>query len=123
MWTYYLLHYFFLLFHTGLILFNCLGWIWRKTRRWNLYTLLATGCSWFVLGIFYGWGYCPCTDWHWQVLYELGANDLPRSYIAYLVELWMGLTLDPMTVDVATLGVFILALIISAITNYRSRSF
>jgi hypothetical protein len=43
----------FICFHTLLILFNLLGWIWASTRRWNLYTLLATGFSWFVLGIWY----------------------------------------------------------------------
>ncbi|MDZ7680781.1 MAG: hypothetical protein U5J63_03470 [Fodinibius sp.] len=25
----------FILFHTALILFNLLGWIWKATRRWN----------------------------------------------------------------------------------------
>jgi hypothetical protein len=63
---------FFLVFHASLILFNLFGWMFRKTRVWNLVTLLLTGLSWTLLGIFYGFGYCPFTDWHFQVLEELG---------------------------------------------------
>ncbi|MEO5906489.1 MAG: DUF2784 family protein, partial [Saprospiraceae bacterium] len=65
--VYELLDYFFFFFHTSLILFNCFGWIFPKLRRWNLITLLLTAFSWFVLGIWFGLGYCVCTDWHWAV--------------------------------------------------------
>ncbi|MCD4791284.1 MAG: DUF2784 domain-containing protein, partial [Bacteroidales bacterium] len=71
---------FFVVFHTALIIFNLFGWIWKPTRRLNLITLLLTGASWFILGIFYGIGYCPLTDWHWQVLHKLGIYDVPNSY-------------------------------------------
>jgi len=38
-------------------------------------SLLLTAFSWFVLGIWYGWGYCVCTDWHYMVLRdELGGE-------------------------------------------------
>ena len=53
---------FFVVFHTSLTLFNALGWIGYKTRKLNLVTLLLTGGSWFILGIFYGIGYCPLTE-------------------------------------------------------------
>src|SRR5262249_8135894 len=56
----------FLVFHTALVLFNMFGWAWRRTRVLHLVTLGATAFSWFVLGAFYGWGYCLCTDWHFQ---------------------------------------------------------
>ncbi|TFH36129.1 MAG: DUF2784 domain-containing protein, partial [Bacteroidia bacterium] len=29
----------FVIFHTSLIIFNLFGWIWRRTRLWNLGTL------------------------------------------------------------------------------------
>jgi len=48
----------------------------EKTRKANLILLLLTGLSWFGLGIFYGWGYCPLTDWHWKVLRELGETGI-----------------------------------------------
>lgn len=77
---------FFLTFHTTWMLFNLFGWIHRRTRRWHLLTLSLTLLSWVGMGYWYGWGYCICTDWHWQVLRELGERDLPYSYISYLVE-------------------------------------
>jgi hypothetical protein len=114
-----LLNLFFLLFHTGLSLFNVFGWIFRKTRLYNLICLLLTGFSWFVMGIWYGWGYCICTDWHWQVRSALGDTDLPASYITFLIQHWTGFNPDPYWVDLATGTVFGLALIVSVYLNYR----
>jgi hypothetical protein len=107
----------FILFHTALIFFNMLGWIWKATRHWNLITLILTAFSWFVLGIGYGWGYCFCTDWHWQVRRKLGDTDLPQSYMSFLVETWTGFSPDPTWVDGLTLLGFILALVISIYVN------
>ena len=73
----------FFVFHTAWIAFNCVGWIWRRTRPWQLATVSLTALSWFGLGVWYGWGYCPCTDWHWQVRARLGHQD-PPSYIQLL---------------------------------------
>ncbi|MDH3880669.1 MAG: DUF2784 domain-containing protein, partial [Desulfobacteraceae bacterium] len=55
------LDYFFIVFHGSLILFILTGWAWKRTRRIHLITISLTILSWFGLGIFYGWGYCPCT--------------------------------------------------------------
>lgn len=82
---YWILNYFFFGFHTCLIIFNVFGWIFHKIRRWNLLTLLVTAFSWFLLGIWYGWGYCLCTDWHWEVRRHLGFHDSSRSYIHFLL--------------------------------------
>jgi hypothetical protein len=104
-------------FHTTLILFNLLGWIWPRTRKLNLFTLLATGCSWFILGIWYGWGYCFCTDWHWQIRRAMGDTDLPNSYISFLVEIWTGFQPDPYWVDLITLLGFLVAILCSLYVN------
>ena len=40
----------FFVLHTALIVFNVLGWIPRRTRRWNLAALLATLFSWTSWG-------------------------------------------------------------------------
>ena len=114
-----LLDYFFLIFHAALSLFNVLGWIWQQTRRYNLVLLLLTGSSWVFLGFFYGFGYCPLTDWHWQVLHALGRQDLPASYITYLLERLTGLDLPGRLVDVLVTGSFTAALILSAWLNIR----
>lgn len=79
--------------HTCWIAFNCLGWIWRCTRRWQLVTVSLTALSWFGLGLWFGWGYCPCTDWHWQVRERLGFSD-PPSYIQLLVHEITGVELS-----------------------------
>jgi len=65
----------FLVLHTILIIFNLFGWIFRKTRRINLLTILLTGSSWLVFAPWYGLGYCLCTDWHWEVKRRLGETD------------------------------------------------
>jgi hypothetical protein len=83
----------FFVFHTAWVLFNCLGWIWRSTRTWQVVTLSLTAFSWFALGAWFGWGYCPCTDWHWQVRARLGHQD-PPSYIQLIVRELTGVELS-----------------------------
>ena len=112
---------FFVAFHSVLILFNMLGWIWIKTRKINLITLLLTGASWFILGIFYGWGYCPLTDWHWKVLYELGEVQLPNSYIQYLINRLTGINITGHHADIVTVVVYFVSLFISLILNFKIR--
>lgn len=109
----------FIIFHTALILFNLFGWIWKATRRWNLASLLLTAFSWFVLGIWYGFGYCPCTDWHWSVRRELGHTDMPQSYIRFLIRELTGFDINAALVDTATAVLFFLALLISFYLNFR----
>ena len=107
----------FVVFHTLLILFNVFGWIWRKTRMWNLIALLLTGGSWVILGIFYGFGYCPLTDWHFEVLRKLGVYDLPGSYIKYLIDRVFQTDVNSEMVDMLTLVAYLVLLIISIIAN------
>jgi hypothetical protein len=77
---------FFFVFHSTWIVFLLFGWAWRKTRRANLAVIVLTAFSWFILGIWYGYGYCPSTDWHWMVRVRLGYKDLPNSYTKFLVD-------------------------------------
>ncbi len=114
-------NYFFYAFHGALILFNLLGWIFpkTKTRKLNLITLLLTFSSWFILGIWKGWGYCFLTDWHYDVLRKLGNTDLPNSYIAFLVEKLTGYLPDTVLIETLTLGVAVLVLICSLYVNFR----
>lgn len=113
---------FFVVFHTALILFNLFGWIWHKTRLANLISLVLTGLSWTALGIFYGLGYCPFTDWHFQILEKMGATGLPSSYIAYLIERLSGYEPDETLTDNATLILFLVSLGASVYMNFFRRS-
>lgn len=118
MW-YQFLNIFFFVFHTLFTLFNCTGWIFRATRRWHLLTLLLTACSWFVLGIWYGWGYCACTDWHWMVRRHLGYHDHSRSYIHFLLLKVTGIDFNPELVEQVTLWVFLFSVVMSIWLNIR----
>ena len=100
--TYKILDVFFLIFHLGLVLFILTGWIWRTTRRWHLAVVLLTLASWFLLGLKHGIGYCPLTDWHFQVLKKLGETNLPSSYISYIITRFTGITVSQKLVDIVT---------------------
>jgi hypothetical protein len=113
------LNVFFFVFHSAITLFNCFGWIWKKTRRWNLITLFLTAFSWFVLGIWFGWGYCVCTDWHWEVREKLGIFDQSVSYIHFLLLKLSGINFNPSLVDKVTLIVFLVAVVMSVGLNVR----
>jgi hypothetical protein len=113
------LNIFFFIFHTAWTLFNVVGWMFKATRKWHLLTLLLTAFSWFVLGIWFGWGYCVCTDWHWQVRANLGYHDKSNSYIHFLILKITGADLSPQLVDNATLAVFIISVIMSVWLNIR----
>jgi hypothetical protein len=113
------LNIFFFVFHTAIMIFNCFGWIWKKYRRLNLITLLLTAGSWFILGIWFGWGYCLCTDWHWQVRESLGLYDQSVSYVHFLLLKLTGLNFNSGLVDKITVTVFFLSLALSIWLNIQ----
>jgi hypothetical protein len=119
---YEILDIFFFVFHSLLIGFILLGWMWRKTRRINLILILSTGFSWTILGIWYGFGYCPCTEWHWQVRMKMGIHDMPDSYIKFLIDSVTGWDVNAGFVDGLTLFLFLAALIASLLSNSRKRT-
>jgi len=116
---YYLLDKFFFIFHSSLIIFNLFGWVWRKTRKLNLLLLSLTGFSWFFLGIWYGFGYCPSTDWHWTIRIKLGYFDMSDSYVNFLIRKITGIKLSSSLADMITLLFFLVALFISISLNYK----
>lgn len=79
---------------------------------------MLTGFAWFGLGIFYGIGYCPLTDWHWDVLEKLGHHDLPYSYITYLIQRLTDFEANPQTVEIGTVAGFAVAVIMSVYLNF-----
>lgn len=112
---------FFTVFHTLLIIFNLFAWIWKPLRKWHLATISLTLASWMILGIWYGWGYCPLTDWHWDILRELGKTNLPNSYITFIINRITGLNPDPGLVDTMTLILALLTFAISIKVNFFPR--
>ncbi|MDA2928276.1 DUF2784 domain-containing protein [Acidobacteria bacterium AH-259-G07] len=111
---------FFLIFHSSLIVFNLIGWVWKQTRKAHLLVLSLTMCSWFGLGgIWYGFGYCPCTDWHWQVKRKLGESELPTSYVKYYVDKLTDLDWNPVILDTSVAVLGLAAFGVSIVLNWR----
>jgi hypothetical protein len=110
----------FFVFHTSWIVFNCIGWIWRGTRPWQLATVFLTALSWFGLGTWYGWGYCPCTDWHWQIRARLGYSD-PPSYIQLLLWELTGIQVSPGSADALAIVTLAAAALLGVALNLRDR--
>jgi hypothetical protein len=112
---------FFIYFHLVLSLFNLSGWIWPRTRRLHLITISLTAFSWLGLGLIYGIGYCPLTDWHWQVREKLGDPPMPHSYIKFIVDDFTGLDVDAVIVDWVTGISFAVAFLLSIYVNFLRR--
>ncbi len=112
---------FFVVFHSVFILFILFGWICRKWRVIHLTAVVLTGLSWFVLGLFYGIGYCPLTDWHWSVLRQLERTGLPTAYVQYILDRLLGIQITPSFSDTITLLGWLGALLISVYLQYRHK--
>jgi len=112
----------FYLFHTLLIVFNMFGWIWRRTRFWHLISMGLTSFSWFVMGAFYGWGYCLCTDWHFQVREQLGYHDTESTYVQLLANQGFGITMSRETSDFWAVSIFVAILVAMALVWSREFS-
>ena len=104
--------------HLLIIGFNLFGWIWPRTRKAHLITIGATAASWFILGIWFGWGYCPVTDWQWDVKEKLGERDLPASFITYFANKLTGKDFSDRLVNEVTLIIFVLLIIITVYVNF-----
>jgi hypothetical protein len=117
-YLYHALNAFFFIFHIALIPFNLFGWIFRPLRKWNLITLGITAFSWLVLGIFFGFGYCFLTDWHWQIREKLGYTNSYNSYVHFLIETLFRIQVSPVLVDWCTGISFSIAVVMSLITNF-----
>ncbi len=106
-----LLNIIFGVFHVLLIVACLIGWIFPRTRKVHLILMgVVLGC-WFLLGLKYGIGYCPLTDWHWQVKGKLGESPLPNSFIKYLLDHIFPSPISPKAVDILTFGAFFVSLV------------
>ena len=112
---------FYTIAHLSFTLFNLTGWIWRRTRKAHIVTMSLTIISWFVFGIWYGWGYCFLTDWHWNVKERLGETSLPNSFIKYYADKVSGRDINPSLIDKVTLGCLIFAVSASIYVNFVAK--
>ena len=110
---YHLLDWFFTFLHIAIIGFNLFGWIWPQTRKAHFICVMLTLFSWLILGIWYGIGYCPITDWQWQIKEKLGETNLPNSFIKYFADRVSGLDISADLVDTLTAVGFGLVVVIA----------
>ncbi|HUH32992.1 MAG TPA: DUF2784 domain-containing protein [Daejeonella sp.] len=116
---YSLLDLFFTFLHIAIIGFNMLGWIWPQTRKAHFICVLLTLFSWLVLGLWFGIGYCPITDWQWQIKEHLGETDLPNSFIKYFADKISGRNISADLVDAVTAMSFGFAVLMAGYFRFR----
>lgn len=118
------LDYFFTFFHTALVLFVLVGWSFPQTRKAHAVLLLAVLVAWLVIGFFKGViGYCPLTAWHWDIKRALGEQDMPSSFIEYIMEKVTGYDFPRRLVDLCTaigMGLSVIMAIVFQIKKKKS---
>ena len=105
------------------MLLNTFGWAFRRTQKLQLAAMLATLFSWVVMGAWHGFGYCLCTDWHFQIRRELGIYGGESSYTQLLLNQLPGVNVSVQAANLMTgiVMVFIL-LATSAVWVKRFRA-
>lgn len=106
------------LIHFLIIGFNLFAWIFPATRRLHLYGVAITLGCWLILGIWFGIGYCPVTDWQWDVKAKLGEQNLPGSFVKYYLDKITGQYINSTLVDGLTAGAFLIAIVSSVYVNF-----
>jgi len=106
------------LLHFVIIGFNLLGWIWKRTRKLHFIVVCATAACWFILGIWFGIGYCPITDWDWQIKEKLGEHNLPNSFIKYYADMIAGHSVNANLIDMLTAAGFFMAALLAIYFNF-----
>lgn len=116
---YHVLNIYFFVIHTSIVIFNLVGWGFKKTRKFHLGLQIITLFSWFIIGAWYGWGYCFCTDWHWDVREKMGFKDESTSYIHFLFLKITGINAPVALVDQVTLITLLICFLLSVWLNIR----
>ena len=112
---------FFTLLHVIIIAINLFGWIPPATRRFHFIFIIVTAFCWFILGIWFGMGYCPITDWQWRVKEQLGERNLPASFITYYINKISHSNFSDSFINLFTLIFFIAAALLSVYFNFIKR--
>ena len=83
--------------------------------------VILTAASWFVLGIWFGMGYCPVTDWQWRVKELRGEMNLPGNFVEYFAEKLSNYNFDSQLVNIVTGVSFAVAALASLYVNFSGR--
>ena len=113
--------------HLSIIVYSLIGWAWRRGRRAHLIFVGVIFACWFGIGLAfgYGFGYCPLTDWHWQVKVQLGTTSytaLPNSFIKHDWDGALPWTINPLAADILTFAAFFTSVAITIYVNFIQRA-
>jgi len=72
--------------HGVIIIFTLFGWILPATRLAHLCWIVVTLCCWYVLGIWFGMGYCPVTDLQWRLKKKMGIGRPEKTFVQFWLE-------------------------------------
>lgn len=108
--------------HLVIIGFNLFGWMWSATRKAHFICVLITAASWGLLGIWFGIGYCPVTDWQWRVKDQLGEHNLPASFIKYYADKISGKNISSSFIDMITAISFAIVALLSVYVNFIKKT-
>lgn len=116
-----LLDIFLTIIHLAIVGFNLFGWMFRSTRKAHFISIILTAASWLILGIWFGIGYCPFTDWQWQVKRKLGETQLPGNFIEYFAEKIIGTNFDRELINNIITVCFVVVALLSVYLNFFRR--
>lgn len=105
--------------HIFFIVFVLIGWYFRRVRSIHFWSVIIVGVFWFIFGLFYGFGYCPLTDYHWKVKEALGEKELPYSFVEYIFEKLLGVDLNENIVNSVTLLAFLFVFVLSIYFRFK----
>ena len=106
--------------HFFVIGFTLFGWAYKPMRLANFILIVLTFGSWFILGRWLGYGYCPVTDFQWRIRKQLGKTDIPDSYIKLWIDRIAGRDLDSKKVYRLVLVAALIAALISLALNLKT---
>ena len=110
----------FFVFHTAWIAFTSLGWIWRKTRPWQVAMALLTALSGSVWASGTAGDTAPARTGHWRIRSRMGFDD-PPSYIQLLIRVLTGIVVEPRIADALALVTLTVATLLSVVLPVRNR--
>jgi hypothetical protein len=114
------LDYFLTFSHSALVIFILTGWAFKKSRKVHLIIVSVTLFAWLVIGFIMGSiGYCPLTDWHWDIKRSLGETGLPSSFIKYMVDKIFNVNSGRLFIDAITGIGMVVSVILTITVNFK----
>ena len=94
----------------------------KSTRKAHIVAIGLILIAWLGIGWYKGViGYCPLTDWHWDIKRDLGERNISSSFIEYTLVKITGLDLNRKLVDIGTAVGLILSVLCAGYVNLSSR--